>query len=134
MVDALKECVQPIHDTNAHFDSPVVEPRPITENPFFVDHDDNDPDRNFRAPLIVWEKILGNVNLLTNDDRMREAYALLTHEFETDEQWRDFFASALKADVNYTRHRNAIKRGKELAPKIASTAASLAKLLSVLME
>lgn len=130
MIDALSESVHALPGSDPDLDPEKIDLMSIPYNPFYVDHDQNDPDLNFRAPLIVWKRIEHNIKLLTTHPDMRDVYAILTKEFDNEEQWRGFFGSALKAHYSYFRHREAKSRAKELSSEIASTAASLATLLS----
>jgi L-fucose mutarotase/ribose pyranase (RbsD/FucU family) len=66
---------------------------------------------------------------LVQDERMREAYAILTCEFTDDRQWRNFIYAAWAARVDFAKYRERLKQAKELADEIAQTAETLAKLI-----
>lgn len=66
---------------------------------------------------------------LASDLRMREAYAQLTREFSNDQQWHNFIEAAWMARIDYSKHRDALKRAVELKDKIADAAETLAELL-----
>jgi hypothetical protein len=66
---------------------------------------------------------------LVQDERMREAYALLTREFTDDRQWRNFIYAAWAARADFAKYRDRLKRAAELADEIAQTAETLAKLI-----
>jgi hypothetical protein len=71
---------------------------------------------------------------LVQDERMREAYAILTHEFTNDRQWRSFIHAARAARVDFSKYRERLKRAAELADKIAKTAKTLAALIRQFSE
>ena len=89
--------------------------------------------RQQRADAVKHRDMLaGTVNCvlrLARDDRMREAFALLTSEFSEDEQWRGFVYAAWAASRDYRPYRERLKRAAELKEEIANAADSLAKLL-----
>lgn len=66
---------------------------------------------------------------LATDERMRDAYALLSNEFSNDEQWRGFVYAAWSARMNFAKFRERLKRAAELKGEIAKAAAKLAKLI-----
>jgi hypothetical protein len=66
---------------------------------------------------------------LVQDERMREAYAILTREFTDDRQWRNFIYAAWAARVDFAKYRDRLKEAKELAAEIAQAAETLAKLI-----
>jgi hypothetical protein len=77
-----------------------------------------------------YERLIRQILLLTDDDRMKSAYSLLLPELENEQQWRGFFSSGLRANYNYIVHREYLDRGKKLASKISATANKLAEELS----
>lgn len=74
----------------------------------------------------------GEVNCLRrliHDDRMRDAYALLTYEIIDDEQWRCFVDAAWAARGDFGDYRERLKKAKEQKMEIADTATKLARQL-----
>jgi hypothetical protein len=71
---------------------------------------------------------------LVQDERMREAYAILTREFTNDRQWRNFIYAAWAARAVLSNYRDRLKRAAELADEIAETAETLAKLIRQFSE
>ncbi len=66
---------------------------------------------------------------LSHDDRMRDAFAILTQEIATDEQWQRFILAAWAARVDFAKYRDRLKRAAELKGEIAGAAETLAKLI-----
>jgi hypothetical protein len=66
---------------------------------------------------------------LAHDERMRDAYALLTREFADDRQWHGFIYSAWAARVDFAGYRDRLRRAAELTGEIAQTSETLAKLI-----
>jgi hypothetical protein len=66
---------------------------------------------------------------LVQDERMREAYAILTREFTDDRQWRNFIYAAWAARADFAKYRDRLKRAAELADEVAQKAETLAKLI-----
>ncbi len=129
MIKELKiylESTQKKWDTS---DSNATQPPREARNPFLVTGHDADFSRVIPKSLEEYERIVKNIDILSNCDDMDKAYKRLKKEFTTREQWHDFLYSALAADSAYSRHRVAVERGKELAPEIDATATKLADLL-----
>jgi len=89
--------------------------------------------RKERAEAVAHrDSLAGEVDCLrrlVQDERMREAYAILTREFTDDRQWRGFIYAAWAARVDFAKYRERLKRAAELASEIAETAEALAKLI-----
>jgi hypothetical protein len=66
---------------------------------------------------------------LAHDERMRDAYALLTREFADERQWRGFIYSAWAARVDFAGYRDRLRRAAELTGEIAKAAETLARLI-----
>jgi hypothetical protein len=66
---------------------------------------------------------------LAHDPRMRDSFALLTREFDDDDQWRSFTYAAWAARVDFEKFRNRLRRAAELKGEIANAAETLAKLI-----
>jgi hypothetical protein len=66
---------------------------------------------------------------LAHDERMRDAYALLTREFADDRQWRNFIYAAWAARVDFAGYRDRLRRAAELTGEIAQAAETLARLI-----
>ena len=66
---------------------------------------------------------------LSQDSRMRDAFALLTREFSHDTEWRQFIHAAWAARMNFQMYRDQLKRGADLSGQIADAAQTLAGLL-----
>ena len=62
---------------------------------------------------------------LAHDSRMADAFALLTREFNDDQQWRDFMHAAWTARMDFKLYRERLRRATELKGDIAAAAASL---------
>jgi hypothetical protein len=71
---------------------------------------------------------------LVQDERMREAYAILTREFTDERQWRNFIYAAWAARVDFAKYRDRLKRATELAGEIARAAETLAKVIRQFSE
>jgi len=81
-----------------------------------------------------WDGHVACLRRLALDDRMRDAFALLTHEFSDDSQWRNFIYAAWAARADFARYRDRLKRAAELKGKIADAAEILAKLIRQFFE
>ena len=77
---------------------------------------------------------VGCLRRLAHDFRMRDAFALLTREFTDDMQWRSFIHAAWAARVDFTKHRDQLKRATELKNEIAIAAKKLATLICQLED
>jgi len=95
--------------------------------------EDLDSLRKQRAEAVAHrESLAGDVECLrrlARDERMRDVFALLTREFDDDQQWRDFIYAAWAARVDFSKYRDRLKRATELKGRIADTAETLAKLI-----
>lgn len=76
----------------------------------------------------------GPKKLAPNEESMRDAFALLTREFNDDKQWRDFIYAAWAARVDFAKYRDRLKRAAELKGEIADTAEILAELIRQFSE
>lgn len=78
------------------------------------------------------DRMAGDVDCLrrlAHDDRMQEAYTLLTSELPDDKQLRGFVYAAWAARADYSKYRKRLKRAAELKEEISVTAETLAKLI-----
>jgi hypothetical protein len=130
LIEELKSQLEPIRKNLDFSNSKATKPPQEARNPLLVTGHDADWYRVMQESIVVHERIVKNVELLSTRDQMSDAYDRLNRELTTRQQWRAFLCSALTADYKYSRHKPAVKRGKELAPRIASTATKLAELLS----
>jgi len=71
----------------------------------------------------------GPERLAPNEEPMRDAFALLTREFNDDRQWRNFIYAAWAARVDFAIYRDRLKQAAELKGEIADAAETLAKLI-----
>jgi hypothetical protein len=71
---------------------------------------------------------------LGSDPRMRDAFALLTAEFNVDQEWRSFIYAAWAARMDFKKHRDRLKRAAELSGDIADAAKALANLIREFSE
>jgi len=81
--------------------------------------------------------LAGNVDCLrrlAHDERMRDAFALLTREFTDDKQWRNFIHAAQAARMNFKPYRDRLKRAADLKDEIAGAADALARLIRQFSE
>ncbi len=89
--------------------------------------------RGQRAEAVAHrDRLAGDVDCLrrlAHDERMRDAFALLTREFIDDQQWRSFIYAAWAARVDFAKYRDRLKRAAELKDEIADAAEMLAKLI-----
>ena len=89
--------------------------------------------RQKRANTVQFRDILASavecLKRLAVDDRMQKAYAALTGEFSSDDQWRNFISSAWAAKVDYASCRERLKRATTLKNEIADASEELAKFL-----
>jgi hypothetical protein len=67
--------------------------------------------------------------LISDDQRIREAYQALAGEFSDDDQWRKFISSACLAIADYSGYRERLRQAEALRIKIASMARELALLI-----
>ena len=77
---------------------------------------------------------VGCLQRLAHDTRMQDAFELLSCEFTTDKQWRNFIHSAWSARVNFEEYRDRMRRATELKGDIADAADTLAKLFRQFSE
>ena len=78
------------------------------------------------------DRLVGDMDCLrrlAHDDRMQEAYTLLTSELLDDKQLRGFVYAAWAARADYSKYRKRLKRAAELKEEISVTAETLAKLI-----
>jgi hypothetical protein len=129
-IEELKSQLEGIRENLDFSDLIATRPPQETRNPYLVTGQDADWDRVIRESIAVRERIVKNVEILSDHDQMRDGYDRLRKELTTRQQWRDFFYSALEADSAHSRYRAAVKRGMELTSKIEETATKLADLLS----
>jgi hypothetical protein len=116
-----------------NFDSPsssATKPPQETRIPGLITGSDADELRAFREAIEVHKRKVRNIEILSTHPDMEEAYRRLDGVLTTRQLWRNFMFSAIEADAAYLRHRAIEARGKELAPKIATSASDLADLLS----
>lgn len=66
---------------------------------------------------------------LANDLRMRDAYALLTLEISSDDQWESFVLAAAGAYRNYGDIRERLRKARELITEIAEEVSKLSRLV-----
>jgi hypothetical protein len=71
---------------------------------------------------------------LAHDARMRDAFALLAHEFTDDRQSRNFIDAAWAARLDFAKYRDRLKRAVELKGEIVDAAETLAKLIRQFSE
>lgn len=79
------------------------------------------------------DSLLGDVRCLqrlVHDSRMREAFELLASAVKSDEQQRSFIHAAWGARIDFSKHRDRLKKAAALTSQIANSAEELAKLLS----
>jgi hypothetical protein len=83
-------------------------------------------ERNAGSCRDVLADDLDCLRRLLHDGRMRDAYVLLTREFDHDKQWRGFIHSAWAARIDYGHFRDRLDQATELIRKIADDAEKLA--------
>ena len=71
---------------------------------------------------------------LVDDDRMGEAYELLSEQFNDDTSWPLFAQSALMARRRYSEYRKLEKESAKLASEISQSSRVLAKLIRQLQN
>jgi hypothetical protein len=86
---------------------------------------DSETARYFETEISLLNRLIG-----IEDDRMKEAYELLSREFTSEEVWQAFVRSIWKARIDYGRIREKLRRAKELGVQIAHKARELAALLN----
>lgn len=69
------------------------------------------------------------MNRIAFDERMQEAYALLTSMFHEENRFKAFFSCAWSAVADYQERREDIRKAKDLKKEVSKTARKLARLL-----
>jgi hypothetical protein len=72
---------------------------------------------------------LGCLLRLAHDERMQQAFALLTPEISSDEDWVAFIRSAWSAQMNFAESRKRLRAASEQARRITKAAEALALAL-----
>ncbi len=89
--------------------------------------------REQKAEAVKHRDMLANnvecLRRLAHDERMSDAFELLTSEFSNNEHWRGFIYAAWAARMDYKHYRERLERVKKLRDEIADTSKKLAGLL-----